>query len=194
MHRVVFAESAEAFGRWHAKPNFKVLGPALGPRVKEVAAALSADDGALAGELAGGGSVALSTSSGEVRLAPDDVDLTQDVREGWGVASEGGVTLALDLALTDGLRREGVARELIRAVQDARKGAGLEVADRIHLGVDAGPVVREALRQHRDTIAGETLAIEVADAGVEGTAVDASIEGEPVRISLRRAETPPTSA
>ena len=188
VHRVVFAESAESFGRWHAKPNFKTLGPTLGPRVKEVAAALAADDGALAGELARGASITLATSAGEISLGPDDVDLTQDVREGWGVASEGGITLALDLALTDDLRREGIARELIRAVQEARKGAGLEVADRIHLGVEAGPAVREALRVHRDAVAGETLAIEVDEGRVEGAAVDTSIEGEAVQISLRRAD------
>ena len=157
VHRVVFAESAGSFGRWHAKPNFKALGPTLGARVKEVAAALGADDGSLAGELAMGGTIAVRTSGGDVSLGPDDVDLSQDVREGWGVASEGGITLALDLHLTDELRREGVARELIRAIQDARKAAGLDISDRIQLGVEAGPVVTDALIEHRDVVAAETL-------------------------------------
>ncbi|MEX1264884.1 MAG: isoleucine--tRNA ligase [Actinomycetota bacterium] len=188
VHRVVFAESAESFGRWHAKPNFKALGPALGHRVKDVAAALGADDGALAGELASGASVTVASSGGEVSLGPGDVDLTQDVKQGWGVASEGGITLALDLELTDDLRREGVARELIRAIQDARKGAGLEIVDRIHLGVEAGPIVTAALAAHRETIAGETLALDVREEEVDATTVDTSIEGERVRISLRRAD------
>jgi len=188
VHAVVFADSAESFGRWHAKPNFKALGPSLGSRVKEVASALGTDDGTLAAELASGASVTVATSGGDVSLGPGDVDLTQDVKEGWGVASEGGITLALDLELTDDLRREGVARELIRAIQDARKSAGLEVADRIQLGVQAGPVVGAALAAHRETVAGETLALQVHERAVEGSAVDASIEGEQVRISLRRAD------
>ena len=187
VHRVVFAESAESFGRWHAKPNFKALGPVLGPRVKEVADSLAADDGTLAGLLARGASVTVATSGGEVTLDPGDVDLSQDVREGWGVAGEGGVTLALDLHVTDDLRREGVARELIRAVQEARRGAALEITDRIQLGVEAGPVVTGALLAHRDVVAGETLAVDVIHGEVEGPASEATIEGEPVRISVRRA-------
>ncbi len=186
VHRVVFAESAETFGRWHAKPNFKALGPKLGSGVKQVAAVLADDDGTLAGELAMGRSVEITTPDGAVPLTPSDVDLTQDVKQGWGVASEGGVTLALDLELTDDLRREGVARELIRAIQDARRSAGFDVADRIALGVEAGPVVAAALTAHRETVAGETLAVEVHDAAVEGTAVEASIDGERVRISVGR--------
>ena len=187
VRQVVLAESTESLGRWHAKPRFNALGPTLGPRVKEVAAALAADDGTLAGELARGGSVTVLTSSGEVSLGPSEVDLSQEVREGWGVASEGGITVALDLHLTDDLRREGVARELIRAIQDVRKSAGLAVADRIQLGVEGGPTVSEALVAHRDTIAGETLAVDVIQGEVEGTTVDSTIEGEPVRISLRKA-------
>ena len=188
VHRVVFAESAESFGRWHAKPNFKALGPALGPRVKEVAAALAADDGTLASMLARGADVTVPSSGGPVTLDPGDVDLSQDVREGWGVASEGGVTLALDLHLTEELRREGVARELIRAVQDARKTTGLQVSDRIQLGIDAGPAVSAALAAHRDTVASETLAVDLIHGEVEGPSVDTTIDGEQVRISVRRAD------
>ena len=129
----------------------------------------------------------MGTSQGDVRLGPDDVDLSQDVREGWGVASDGGVTVALDLHLTDDLRREGLARELIRAVQDARKSAGFEVADRIQLGVTAGAAVGEALWAHRDTVAGETLAVDVIHGEVDGPVVETEIDGDPVRISVRRA-------
>jgi isoleucyl-tRNA synthetase len=131
--------------------------------------------------------VTVATSGGEVTLDPGDVDLSQDLREGWGVAGEGGVTLALDLHLTDDLRREGVARELIRAVQEARRGAALEITDRIQLGVEAGPIVTGALLAHRDVVAGETLAVDVIHGEVEGPASVATIEGEPVRISVRRA-------
>ena len=90
--------------------------------------------------------------------------------------------------MTDELRREGVARELIRAIQDARKAAGLEISDRIQLGVEAGPVVTDALIEHRDTVAVETLAVDVIHGEVEGPAVATAIEGGPVRITVRRAD------
>jgi isoleucyl-tRNA synthetase len=186
---VRFAESADAFGRWRAKPDFKVLGPRLGPRVKSVAAALAADDGELAGALARGEEVAVEVDGGPaVTLGPSDVELAQEVLEGWGLASDGGVTVALELAVTPDLRREGLARELVRLVQDARKAAGLDVTDRIVLGVQATGELAEALEGYRDYVAGEVLAVEVRT-GVEDGAFrqDAGIEGEPVVITVRRA-------
>jgi isoleucyl-tRNA synthetase len=180
---VAFAESAEAFGRWRAKPNFKALGPRLGGTVKEVADALAADDGDLAKILAGGGSVTVA----DVPLGPDDVDLVQEVVEGWGVASEGGVTVALDLELTAELRSEGLARELMRVVQDARKAAGLDVSDRIVLGIAAEGEVAEALTTHRDVIAAETLAVELIDSVADATfRQEAQVEGVTVTVAISR--------
>jgi isoleucyl-tRNA synthetase len=181
---VEFAESAEQFGRWRAKPNFRALGPRLGAWVKEVAQALSADNGALAGALARGERV----EAGGVELGPEDVDLSQDVLEGWGVAAEGGITVALDLEITPELRLEGLAREVVRLVQDARKTAGLDVADRIDLGLWSTGHVADAVRAHRDFIAAETLAVALTDAVDDPEyAEDAEAEGSPVRITLRRA-------
>jgi isoleucyl-tRNA synthetase len=185
--RVVFAESTEEFGRWHAKPNFKVLGPRLGPRVKDLAGVLGADDGTIAGALAHGETASLALGDEEIALTADDVDLSQAVREGWGVASEGGLTVALDLELTNELRREGVARELVRLVQDARKAAGLDVSDRIQLGIESGHVIAEALAAHREYVVGETLAVDLIAGEVEGFREEAAIEGEPVAVSLRKA-------
>jgi isoleucyl-tRNA synthetase len=185
---VVFAESEERFGRWRAKPSFKVLGPRLGPRVKEVASALAADDGSAAAALAAGGSVTLSTPSGEVTVGAEEVDLAQETLEGWGVASDAGITVALELELTPALRREGLARELVRLVQDARKAAGLEVSDRIVLGVRTAGDAAAALGAHREYVMAETLAIELREGEIEGATYrdDAAVDGEPVTITLRR--------
>jgi isoleucyl-tRNA synthetase len=186
--RVRFAESAHAFGRWRAKPNFKALGPRLGPLVKDVAAHLESDDGGLAAQLAEGASVSLAVGDAEVPLDPADVDLAQEVLEGWGVASEGGLTVALDLELTDELRREGTARELVRLIQDARKSAGLAVSDRIVLGVETRGPVAEALASYRAVVAAETLAVEVREARLEGgTRVDSMIDDVPVGVTVVRA-------
>jgi isoleucyl-tRNA synthetase len=125
-------------------------------------------------------------------LTPDDVDLAQEVSEGWGVASDGGLTVALDLELTDELRREGQARELVRAIQDARKAAGLDVSDRIELGVSATGDVAASFDAFRDYVVGETLAVHGADAPLDGEGFrhEVEIDGQTVGISLRKASTP----
>ncbi len=191
--RVVFAESDTSFGRWRAKPNYKVLGPTLGNRVKGLAVALTDDDGTVASALARGEAVAVAVEGGSpVRLTPDDVDLVQEVTEGWGVASGDGLTVALDLELTDDLHREGLARELVRAVQDARRAAGLDVSDRIALAVQASGDMAASLDAFHTYVAGETLAIALDRGTLHGDAFhhEVDIDGGTVSISLRRAETP----
>jgi isoleucyl-tRNA synthetase len=186
---VRFAES-EGFGAWRAKPNFRVLGPRLGSRVKDVAAALARDDGTVAARLAAGDTVEIGIGDPPpISISPDEVDLSQEVMEGWGVASESGVTVALELEVTSELRLEGVARELVRLVQDARKAAGLAISDRIVAGVITGGEVAEALEAHRDVIAAEVLAIELASGPIDGTTFgqDADLDGTAVRIELRTA-------
>ncbi|HEX6231156.1 MAG TPA: isoleucine--tRNA ligase [Actinomycetota bacterium] len=187
--RVLFAGSAERFGRWRGRPDFKALGPRLGSQVKEVAAALRADEGALAASLARGESVTIRTPSGEVTLHPGEVELVQETAKGWGVASDAGLTVALELELTPELRLEGTARELVRLVQDARKAAGLDVSDRIVLGVESSGAPAEALAQHRDYVAGETLATTIQETAVADPSHRATseVEGASVTITLRRA-------
>ena len=184
---VAFAESADRFGRWRAKPNFKVLGPRLGGGVKDLAEVLASDDGTLAGTLADGDPVTVGTPGGEVVLTPDDVDLSQDVVEGWGVASDGGITVALDLELTPELRSEGLAREVVRVVQDARRTAGLDVSDRIVLGLASTGAVADAISAHAGTITAETLAVELREDLDDEGAPSAEVDGTPVRVQVRRA-------
>ncbi len=184
--RMRLATAEDAFGTWRAKPNFKVLGPRLGARVQALAAALGADDGDLADQLARGASVDVPIDDGPaVTIGPDDVELTHTVLAGWGVASENGVTVALELDITSELRLEGVARELVRLVQDARRDAGLDVSDRIELAIDADGSVAAARDAHAPLIASETLATlrdVVADASHRATA---ELDGQRVAISLR---------
>jgi isoleucyl-tRNA synthetase len=187
----VFAESAEQLAGWKAKPNFKTLGPRLGPRVKDLAAALARDDGTAAAALAAGNSAAIELPDGErIDLGPDDVDLTQETKEGWGVASDGRLTVALDLEPTHELRLEGLAREVIRFVQDSRKAAGLAVSDRIELGLHTEPGdIADALVAHGDEIARETLAtsVRLGDTVDEASHAEAgTIEGIEIRLELRR--------
>jgi isoleucyl-tRNA synthetase len=188
VHDVRLATSADAFGTWRAKPDFKALGPRLGPQVQAVAAALADDDGTLAEGLAAGRRVTLELDGGSVEIGHDDVVLTRDVLAGWGVASDNGVTVALELELTPELRSEGLARELVRVAQDARRAAGLAVQDRIVLHVVAAGELAEARDAHAAFIAGETLATELrtdpADAA-DASSTTADIDGMPVQIAVR---------
>src|SRR4030095_10767278 len=159
------------------------------PVVREVATALERDDGSLAAALAYGDPVRVDLGTEQVALGPSDVDLVQESVEGWGVASDGGITVALELELTPELRSEGLARELVRVVQDARKAAGLDVGDRIVLGLRVPGLAVEALGAHRGWIAAETLAVDVVDGAAPGATFEQTfeIDGAAVRVSLREA-------
>ena len=143
------------------KPNFRTLGRRFGNRTQSVARAITAvDPGTLAGQLAAG-EASVVVDGEPVTIGPDDVIVTQTPRAGWSVASDGGETVALDLDVTPELRREGMARDVIRLVQDARKADGLEVTDRITLRWEAAdPELATALTEHGQLIAGEVLATE----------------------------------
>jgi isoleucyl-tRNA synthetase len=161
------------------KPNFRTLGRRFGNRTQAVAAAITGTDpAALAGQLQGTGEASVLVDGEPVALGPDDVIVTQTPRAGWSVASDTGETVALELDITPELRREGLAREVIRLVQDARKADGLEVSDRITLRWSApGPELAAALTEHGQLIAGEVLATEFGPGAPDGGAAEAADTG-----------------
>jgi isoleucyl-tRNA synthetase len=157
------AGGAEGLVEYHAKANFRSLGKRFGKQTPQVATAIAtADAAALAADLTAGTATVEVDGLGAVGLAPDDVVVTETPQEGWAVAREG-ETVALDLTLTPDLVSLGLAREVVRAVQEARKRAGLEVSDRIDLAWAGSDEVAAAVRQHQDSIAGEVLAVSVQE-------------------------------
>ncbi|MCH9039556.1 MAG: class I tRNA ligase family protein [Chloroflexi bacterium] len=118
------------------KPNLPVLGKKEGKRIPEIRKALQEFDGAkIAGNVARGKSTVISMPSGTLELEPGDVLVETSSAEGYACAEDGGFLVELDTHLTDELVNEGLAREVVRSIQDARKQAGLEVSDRIVLGI-----------------------------------------------------------
>jgi isoleucyl-tRNA synthetase len=142
------------------KPNFRSLGRRFGKETPVIAAAVVAADAAvLAAALADTGTATLDVDGTTVEVTPEDVVVTETPREGWTVTTEGGETVALDLELTPALRRAGLARDVVRQIQEARKNAGLDVADRIELWWQASnEETAQAIREHAETIAREVLA------------------------------------
>jgi isoleucyl-tRNA synthetase len=152
------------------KPNFRALGRRLGSGTPAVAAAIAAADPAgLAGRLRASGTAAIQVGGMTVELGPDDLIVTQTPRSGWAVAAEAGETVALEASLTPELRREGLAREVIRLVQDTRKSDGLDVSDRISLRwATADPELATALTEHGPMISAEVLAVDYGLAAAPG--------------------------
>ena len=172
-------------------PNFRTLGPRLGERVKELKPALAKLDGAAAAEaLEAGRSVTVTLAGEEVELSPDDVQLRVRGQQGFAVSREGGEVVALDLTLDEALRKRGLAREVVRLVQDLRKTSGLDVSDRIRLHV----VGLDVITEHFDFIAREVLATEIVsgagegDEMGEGTLLELEDEllTQPVRVWLQK--------
>jgi isoleucyl-tRNA synthetase len=169
-----------------AKPNYRTLGPRFGKRMPQVAAAVEALDAArVASVLAEGGEIGISVDGSDHTLDPEDVTLALQPLEGYEVEAEAGHAVALQLELDEELRREGLAREIVHAVQIARKDAGLDITDRIELTLGGDEELIDAARAHQDYLAGEVLATSVsyADGGNGG----ASIDGRDLAIAVRRA-------
>lgn len=146
-----------------AKGNFRALGKRFGAQTPLVARAVAdADAGALAAALGADGRATVTVAEiGEVELGPDDVLLSERPREGWSVVNEHGETVALDLELTPELVRAGLAREVVRLVQEARKTSGFDVSDRIELRWSAEGELARALDEHAELVATEVLATSI---------------------------------
>jgi isoleucyl-tRNA synthetase len=143
------------------KPNFKALGPRFGSRVKAIARALAdADAGSVVADLEANRRVVFQVDAENLELTRDDLDIRVEGREGFALAQDGPYGVALDVDITDDLRAEGIAREVVRAVQDLRKSSGLAVEDRIELWLRSSDAA-EALEAHRDFVADEVLATTV---------------------------------
>jgi len=166
-----------------AKPNYRALGPRFGKRMPQVAAAVEALDAArVAAVLGEGGQIGIAIDGVDHSLGPDDVTLVLQPLEGYEVEADAGHAVALQLELDDDLRREGLAREIVHAVQIARKDAGLEITDRIELTLGGDAELIDAARTHQDYLAGEVLATSVTYEGAAGPS--AQIEGRELRISV----------
>jgi isoleucyl-tRNA synthetase len=189
---VSYVSEAEELADYEVKPNYRTLGPRFGARMAAAAKAIEAlDPGAVAVALDRGEAVEITVEGERESLAADDLSLLMLPRTGYQLERQANYAVALRLELDEELRREGVAREVVHAVQNARKGAGLQVEDRIELALSGEGALLEAVRDHADYVAGETLAarLELDGTGViEGAhTATARIEGSELAIALKRA-------
>jgi isoleucyl-tRNA synthetase len=144
---------------YRIKPNLPRLGKRYGKLIPAIREYLAAADGAaMAAAVERGETQVVEIGGQRVELEPDALLVESTAAEGVASAEEGGYLVGLDTTLNEALRREGLARELVRAVQDARKQAGLEVSDRIVLSIEGDGSVGDAVSEYRDYLMSETLA------------------------------------
>jgi isoleucyl-tRNA synthetase len=172
---------------WTVKPDFRALGPRFGKEMPQVKVAIEALDAAqVRSTIDAGGQVGISIDGREHTLGPGELSFAMEPLDGYQVESEAGRAVALALELDDDLIREGHAREVVRAVQNARKQSGLEISDRIDLVLDGDSELLDAARAHADYVTGETLATSIAY-GADGDATEVTVDGRPLAIAVRRA-------
>ena len=143
------------------KPNFKELGPRYGKMMKSISAAVAQITQQDIATIEREGKYSLNTAEGMVDLLVTDVDIISEDIPGWLVANEGKLTIALDVTVTNELRMEGIARELINRIQNLRKDAGFDVTDKINVTILKHEAINSAVMAHKDYIAGQTLAKEI---------------------------------
>jgi isoleucyl-tRNA synthetase len=181
-----FVSEAGELGRHEVKPNYRALGPRFASETPLVAKAIAAlDPDHVAAALAAGRTVGVVIDGHDHDLGSDDLQVVLRPIEGYGLQREDGHAVALDLELTDALAREGLAREVVHAVQQARRDAGLDVSDRIALALAGDAELLDAARDHADYVAGETLA-ERVDFDGAGAGPSVSVDGRELRVALTR--------
>ncbi len=173
---VEFARDAEQYISYQVQPNFKRLGPRLGkqmPAVKQLLA--QRDGGKLLAELQATGKIMLKVAGGNVALDGEEIEIRLQAKEGWAAAQGAGCVVVLSTDLTAELIREGLARDIVRVIQEQRKKQDCQYTDRIRVQLAIGsPELTRAIQENETYIAGETLATELLT--VE------SGEGEPYEI------------
>jgi isoleucyl-tRNA synthetase len=181
-----FVSEADELGEVEIKPNYRTLGPRFGKQMPVVAAAVAGlDAGRAAAALREGQTVNIDVAGTEHVLGADDLLVTMKPLEGYQVEREGSHAVALELEIDESLRVEGRAREIVHAVQAARKAADFDISDRINLTLDGDEQLLTAAREHQEYIAGETLALTVEYASLPGV-VPVLIDGLELRIEVRR--------
>jgi len=201
--QVRFLDVNDTFVDYQVKPNLPRLGKRLGRQLPAIKAALAAIDGrVVAANVSAGANTVIEVDGQSIELEPEDVLLDAVSPAGFAAEEDRGYLAALNTTITPELLREGLARDAVRLIQNARKSAGLDVSDRIELRLTAAGGLLEALAEHRETIANEVLATALAlgeptaaptprsaSGPGNGTAHTEShdVGGEPLVLALRRA-------
>ena len=156
-----------------AKPNFKTLGPKLGKKLSKVINRINQLNDLDIEKIESGSSIIVDIDGDELVLEPTDIEIVSEDIEGWLVASEKGITVALDITLNERLINEGICRELVNKIQTLRKDSGLQVTDKIILKIQKDNIIEKAIFENQNYILNETLAenLEFVDSIEDGVEI-----------------------
>ena len=171
---IVLLEDASDILVKQIKPNFKTLGPKFGKEMKFIANCIRNFTKEDILKIESEGKMSIELDGKMINLELSDVDISSKDIEGWLVANEGSITVALDVTISEELRKEGIARELINRIQNARKDSGLDVTDRIKLTILKSEDLEESINKNKEYIKSETLTNELVfvDQLIDGTAIE----------------------
>ena len=169
-----FVEGASDILVKKVKCNFKIMGKKFGPLMKQVAAAVTNLSQAQIGELEANGKLTLDLNGTPAEIEAGEVEIFSEDIPGWVVANEGTLTVALDTVVTDELRREGIARELVSKIQNIRKGSGFEITDKINVIISKNDCTNDAITEYNAYICNQVLAnsLQIADEVVNATTLE----------------------
>lgn len=156
------------------KPNFKALGPRFGKDMGLISKEIQAFSAEQINQLDKQGTLDIVISGNNVTLSLEDVEITSQDIEGWLVANSNGITVALDITISEELKNEGIARELVNRIQNIRKDSGFEVTDKIKVQVKRSGLLEDAILKNEDYIKSETLTDDLVfvDALENGTEIE----------------------
>ena len=169
-----FVEGASDILVKKVKCNFKIMGKKFGPLMKQVAAAVANLDQAQIGELEANGKLTLDLNGTPAEIEAGEVEIFSEDIPGWVVANEGTLTVAMDTVVTDELRREGIARELVSKIQNIRKGSGFEITDKINVTVAKNDSTNDAINEYNAYICNQVLAnsLQIVDEVADATTLE----------------------
>jgi isoleucyl-tRNA synthetase len=187
---LTLSDEPERYVEFTVLPDFRALGPKLGKRLPSLKAALASADGtALYRELEERGRIEIGLPDGPITLERDEIEVRLQAREGFAAAAEGGQVVVLDTRISDELRREGLAREVVNRIQRARKQMDLPYEARIRIRYDAAGELAAALGEHVDYVSSEVLATEFGPRGTEepgGERHDATVAGDALEFWIEK--------
>ena len=169
------------------KCNFRVMGKKFGKLMKavnEVVTAISQDQIA---QLETQGTLTVNVEGQDCVIERDDVEIISEDMPGWSVANEGALTVALDITITDELRNEGVAREIVKRIQALRKDSGFEITDRIRIVLESHPAVERATADYKDFICAQVLGESLEVRADVASEVTFEVEGAAVKLHIEKA-------
>jgi isoleucyl-tRNA synthetase len=171
-----------------AKANFKILGPRIGQKMKEVSAKIAKFQPEAIRPIENGESIEIIMDDGQkLQLSSNDIQIIKEEKEGLSAASEAGITIAMDIMIDDDLKIEGIAREIVSKIQNMRKENKLNVSDRIKIGYNTLSVdVREAFIRFSKYISDETLASSLVEENTSDDKIQVNMDEISFFISIKK--------